>query len=134
MTTQKPLDLEPIKAREAAMGPLPETPWGRSALEQAIRDRHILITEVERLRELVEAMCQPCKCNPLYSGEEYCNGGCALQAEVERLRAGLAALIEWDDPVLFHGSLLMTDESKALRPKYTLTQVVHHARALLGKK
>jgi len=48
------LDLEAIKARDVLMGPLPngvpETQWGRSALEQAIRDRRILIAEVGRLR------------------------------------------------------------------------------------
>jgi len=33
----------------------------------------------------VAALREPCKCDPLYSGEEYCNGGCLLRAEVRAM-------------------------------------------------
>lgn len=34
----------------------------------------------QELLDQIHLMRQPCRCDPLGSGEEYCNGGCELRA------------------------------------------------------
>jgi hypothetical protein len=46
-------------------------------------------TSYKRIKELEEQcrmMMTPCKCDPLESGEEYCNQGCVQTATIESLR------------------------------------------------
>ncbi len=38
---------------------------------------------VEYMQAQLLQMTEPCKCDPVGSGEEWCNGGCGLQAQVD---------------------------------------------------
>jgi hypothetical protein len=39
----------------------------------------------KKLEETVDLLGKPCKCDPVGSGEEYCNGGCEMREEIEKL-------------------------------------------------
>jgi len=42
--------------------------------------------KIKELEETVDLLGKPCKCNPVGSGEEYCNGGCEMREEIETLK------------------------------------------------
>ena len=53
--------------------------------------------KIKQLEETVDLLGKPCKCNPIGSGEEYCNGGCEMREEIARLRAALEEIIEFNE-------------------------------------
>ena len=53
--------------------------------------------KIKELEETVDLLGKPCKCNPIGSGEEYCNGGCEMREEIVRLRAALEEIIEFNE-------------------------------------
>ena len=94
-----------------------DTEDGREDLRWLSEQLPKLLEELEELKSFNNDH-QACRCNPIYSGEEYCNGGCAIrkqlaqaQAEVERL----TLFIEIDIPRIVTSRL--NELKQALSPQ-----------------
>ena len=53
-----------------------------------------LIQQHRYFEQLVSALRQPCRCDPLGSGEEYCNGGCQLRELLRTAREWLQLIAD----------------------------------------
>lgn len=64
-----------------------------SGMEEDVDGKYVRFDDYAALRKKLEEaekrillMSEPCRCDPVGSGEEYCNGGCALRSELSRLK------------------------------------------------
>lgn len=60
----------------------------RLNLERASDEDEIkgLKAQIERLQHQVDLMRTPCRCDPLGSWEEFCNGGCELREHMTEMK------------------------------------------------